>query len=288
MRILTWNVQWFCGMDGRVDVQRVLRHALDWGRQPHVIALQEVAQHYPGLAGAAQADQVAQVRRALPGYEVFFAAAIDEWRPGLASRQRFGNLIATRLPVLRVQHVALPYPADPAVPSMPRVLAALTVQAPWGPLRIGATHLAYYSAAQRLAQAQALLAWQREAAAVAAQPPAIGDEAPDTPFQPRPHASEAVLVGDFNAPPQDPAYLALTCAEPPGPVFVDAWGLAHGRHPQPPTFRVHEEGATPVTCDYVFVTPALASRVRRLELDAATRLSDHQPLLMELDDTPGV
>ncbi|TSE19446.1 Endonuclease/Exonuclease/phosphatase family protein [Tepidimonas alkaliphilus] len=288
MRILTWNVQWFRGLDGRVDVDRVLRHALDWGEQPHVIGLQEVAQHYPGLEGAGEADQVEQVRAALPGYEVFFAAAIDEWRPGRPTRQRFGNLIATRLPVLRVQPLALPYPADPAAPSMPRVLAALTVQAPWGALRVGATHLAYYSAAQRLAQARALVAWQREAAAVAAQPPAVGEEPPDTPFQPRPHAAEAVLMGDFNAPPHDAAYRELTAAAGGAPAFLDAWTLAHPGTPQPPTFRVHESGAQPVTCDYLFVTPGLAARVRRVSLDSATLLSDHQPLLMELDDAIGV
>ena len=288
MRILTWNVQWFRGMDGRVDVARVLRHALDWGKEPHVIGLQEVAQHYPGLEGAGEADQVAQVRAALPGYEVFFAAAIDEWRAGRPTRQRFGNLIATRLPVLRVQPLALPYPADPTVPSMPRVLAALTVQAPWGPLRVGTTHLAYYSAVQRLAQARALVAWQREAAAVAAQPPARGEEPLDTPFQPRPHAAEAVLMGDFNAPPHEAAYLALTTSADGAPAFLDAWALAHPGTPQPPTFRVHEPGAQPVTCDYLLVTPGLAPRVRQVTLDSAALYSDHQPLLLELDDAAGV
>ncbi|MCL6554722.1 MAG: hypothetical protein K6W08_16620, partial [Firmicutes bacterium] len=178
LRILTWNVQWFRGMDGRVDVARVLRHALHWGKAPHVIGLQEVAQHYPGLDGAGEADQVAQVRALLPGYEVVYAPALDEWRPGRPTRQRFGNLIATRLPLLQVQHRALPYPPDPAVPSMPRVLAGVTVQAPWGPLRVGTTHLAYYSARQRLAQAQALVAWQREAAAVGGPPPRGGGARP--------------------------------------------------------------------------------------------------------------
>ncbi|TCS98335.1 endonuclease/exonuclease/phosphatase family metal-dependent hydrolase [Tepidimonas ignava] len=280
MRILTWNVQWFRGLDGRVDVARVLQHALRWGQQPHVIGLQEVAQHCPGLDGAGCADQVAQVRACLPRYEVFFAPAVDDWRPGLAQRQRLGNLIATRLPVLRVHPMALPYPADPTVPSMPRVLAALTVLAPWGPLRVGCTHLAYYSARQRLAQAQALVAWQHEAAQVAAAPPATRDEPPDQPFQARPHAADAVLMGDFNAPPHDAAYHALVGGAPP--VWWDAWTVANPGRPQPPTFRVHEANAAAVTCDYVLVTAGLRARVRRVVVDEATTLSDHQPLLMEL------
>jgi endonuclease/exonuclease/phosphatase family metal-dependent hydrolase len=290
MRLLSWNVQWFCGMDGRVDVARVLAHVLAWGQQPHVIALQEVAQGYPGLAGHDGADQVAQVRAALPGYEVFYAPALDEWRPGLAQRQRFGNLIATRLPVWRVQHVALPYPADPSVPSMPRVLAALTVQAPWGPLRVGSTHLAYYSLRQRTAQARALLAWQQEAAEVAAHPPILGEERADTPFQTRPHAADAVLMGDFNAAPDDPAYGVLTGAVSPDgqPLWWDAWRLCQPETAQPPTFRVHEAGVHPVTCDYAFVSAGLRARVTRVQIDSATLWSDHQPLLMELRGADGI
>ena len=280
MRILTWNVQWFRGIDGRVDVARVLHHALQWGEQPHLIGLQEVAQHCAGLDGAGCADQVAQVRACLPGYEVFYAPAVDDWRPGLAQRQRFGNLIATRLPVLRVHPQPLPYPADPAVPSMPRVLAALTVLAPWGALRVGCTHLAYYSARQRLAQAQALVAWQQEAVQVANAPPAAGDEPPDQPFQSRSHAVDAVLMGDFNAPPHDAAYRALV--EGTSPVWWDAWVAANPGRPQPPTFRVHEAGTTPVLCDYVFVTAGLRAWVRLVVVDEDTTLSDHQPILMEL------
>ena len=283
MRILTWNVQWFRGMDGRVDVARVLAYARDWGGNPEVICLQEVAQHFGGLAGAAEVDQVAAVAAALPDYEVFFAPAVDDWRPGRATRQRFGNLIATRLPALQVCHQPLPYPADPAVPSMPRVLAALTVQAPWGPLRIGATHLAYYSATQRLAQARALAAWQQEGAAVAAAPPRTDTEPADTPFHARVWAGEAVLCGDFNTAPGSEAYRVLVGPSAHGAgVFVDAWTQAHGPGPRPATFRVHEPGETPMACDFIFVTPRLASAVRSVRLDADTRLSDHQPLVLEL------
>lgn len=287
MRILTWNVQWFRGMDGRVDVARVLAHAREWGGDPEVICLQEVAQHFGGLAGAGEADQVAAVAAALPGYEVFFAPAMDDWRPGRATRQRLGNLIAARVPVWQVRHQALPYPPDPAVPSMPRVLAALTVQAPWGPLRVGCTHLAYYSATQRLAQARALAAWQREAAAVAAAPPRTDTEPADTPFHARVWAGEAVLCGDFNTAPDTDAYRVLVEASAgASPAFMDAWTLAHGPGPRPPTFRVHEPGETPIACDFIFVTPGLASAVRGVRLDADTRLSDHQPLVLELGAPP--
>ncbi|TSE35755.1 endonuclease/exonuclease/phosphatase family protein [Tepidimonas charontis] len=285
MRILTWNVQWFRGMDDVVDVRRVLAHAMDWGGQPEVLCLQEVAQHMPGLAGAGEADQVAAVAAALPGYEVFYAPAVDDWRPGRAARQRFGNLIASRLPVWQAQHRVLPYPPDASVPSMPRALAAVTVQAPWGPLRVGCTHLAYYSARQRVAQAQALCDWQREAAAVAAQPPrADAEDGPDTPFQLRVHTVDALLCGDFNSPPGGDAWRVLAGVDAPPAVFHDTWTLVHGPEPQPPTFRVHETGAVPLACDFIWVTPGLAARVLGVRVDGATTLSDHQPVCVELSN----
>ena len=83
-----------------------------------------------------------------------FGAAVDEFSAG-GARQRFGNLVATRLPVLQVQHHALPWPADGGVTSMPRMCTVLTLRDPGlGALRVMTTHLEYYSKPQRMAQAQ--------------------------------------------------------------------------------------------------------------------------------------
>ena len=40
--LVTWNVQWFCGLDERVDVPRVLAHARAMA-DFDVLCLQEVA-----------------------------------------------------------------------------------------------------------------------------------------------------------------------------------------------------------------------------------------------------
>ena len=73
MQILTWNVQWCCGLDGLADPARILRHALAMGEGAggiDVLCLQEIAVNYRGLAGA-PVDQVAQVQSALPaGWQV--------------------------------------------------------------------------------------------------------------------------------------------------------------------------------------------------------------------------
>jgi len=170
MKLITWNVQWFCGLDGTIDVARVLRDARAMA-DFDVLCLQEVAVNYPRLQGNASHDQPALVREALPGFEVCFGAAVDELAPDGRSRQCFGNLIASRLPVLQVQHHALPYPADAGVRSMPRIATSATLQAPWGPMRVMTTHLEYYSPRMRMAQTEELLRLHAQAAAQAAAPP---------------------------------------------------------------------------------------------------------------------
>ena len=48
--------------------------------------------------------------------------------------------------------------------------------------------------------------------------------------------------------------------------------------------RLHDRryGPLPITCDFVFVSDDLAARVQRVEVNGASRASDHQPVLLEL------
>jgi endonuclease/exonuclease/phosphatase family metal-dependent hydrolase len=279
MKLITWNTQWCCGLDGRVSPQRIVEQARDMA-DFDVLCLQEIAQGYDGLA-AAPGDQPAQLAALLPGFQLFFGAAVDEFTAD-GRRQRFGNLIATRLPPAQVQHHALPWPADPAVASMPRMCTVLTVLDPGlGALRVMCTHLEYYSAVQRLAQAQALRALHAEACARAAAPPL--DDGPGTPFQAKRQTAQAILCGDFNCAAGTPAYAAL-CRPFDASPLRDAWPWLHPGAPQPPTFRLfdHRYGADPMACDFVFVSDALAPKVRRVEVDARSQASDHQPVLIEL------
>ena len=183
LELITWNVQWFCGLDNRVSVERVLAHARSMA-DFDVLCLQEVAVNYPRLEGGAGFDQVQRVRDLLPGFEVHFGAAVDELGPD-GQRQRFGNLIATRLPVAQAWHQALPYPADAGVRSMPRMCTSLTALTPFGPVRLMTTHLEFYSPRQRMAQAQALRALHEQACAHAGAPPLDDDSG--GPFQRKAH-----------------------------------------------------------------------------------------------------
>lgn len=281
MQLITWNVQWFCGLDDVVSVERIVREARAMA-DFDVLCLQEVAIDYPALEGNAGFDQVAVLQDLLPGFEVCFGAAVDELgRHG--QRQRFGNLVATRWPVAQVQHQPLPYPADNRVRSMPRMCTSATLLTPLGPIRVMTTHLEFYSRRQRAAQAQALVALHAQACDQAAHPPPADETG--APFQSKLHTASAILCGDFNLEVTDPEYAVIQGA----PVaeatrLTDAWRLIHGDAGHAPTFRLHDRryGPVPIACDFCFVSDDLATRVVRIEVNAGTRASDHQPVLLEL------
>lgn len=292
MKLVTWNTQWCCGLDGLVSPQRIVdgaRTLADFD----VLCLQEISQGFDAMPGA-PGDQPAQIQALLPGFQIFFGAAVDEFgRDG--QRQRFGNLVATRLPVMRVQHHPLPWPPDPAVNSMPRMCTVVTLACPTlGAVRVMTTHLEYHSATQRLAQAEALHALHAEYCRQASMPPAAGFA--DSPFQDKCHTHRAVLCGDFNMPPSDPAYAGLLRpfgVTGPGGVTAaqclqDAWPIVHGSRAHAPTFRLFDStyGRDPMACDFVLVSDDLAPRIRRIEVDASTRASDHQPVVVELGLAP--
>jgi endonuclease/exonuclease/phosphatase family metal-dependent hydrolase len=280
MKLLTWNTQWCCGLDGQVSPRRIVAHArtlVDFD----VLCLQEIADNYPGLQGRAADDQPQVIAGLLPGFQVFFGTAVDEW--GADGRSRFGNLIATRLPVLQVQHHPLPYPADPGVPSMPRMCTVVTLQDPLlGPVRVMTTHLEFYSRVQRMAQARALRALHAQACEQAAAPPAAAADDGESPFRRKTHTAQAILCGDFNLQASEAEYAELTADGPAQ--FHDAWHLLHGTAPQPPTFRLFDRryGPEAIACDFVLLATALKDRVVAMTVDGKVQASDHQPVVVEL------
>ncbi|RMX06347.1 endonuclease [Corticibacter populi] len=282
MQILTWNTQWCCGLDGIVSPRRIIEHARNMA-DFDVLCLQEIASNWPMLQGEAGIDQAAQIAALLPGFQVFFGAALQTW-DAAGQPQHFGNLIATRLPALQVQHHALPYPPDPAVESMPRMCTCVTVDAPGlGPLRVLTTHLEYYSRSQRSAQAAALRQLLAEYAGHAARPPQPGEAG--SPFQARAQARHTLLCGDFNleASDADHALIQQRC-DGLDEGWHDVWQHLHPGQPHAPTFRLFDRryGPLPVACDFFFASGSLLPHLTALRVDGQTQVSDHQPVLLEL------
>lgn len=285
MKLVTWNTQWCKGLDGLVSPQRIIETARAMA-DFDVLCLQEIAVNYPTLTGDSPLDQPHAIASLLPGFEVFFGAAIDE-RPN-GKPQQFGTLIASRLPILQVQKLMLPSPCEIGASHawMPRVCNVCTIAAPWGPVRVMTTHLEYHSQHQRLAQAQSLRHWHEESCSQVKGSQTLSDADAGTPYQTKPHTLDAILCGDFNFEPASHEYRYLT-DHTKTHAMNDSWTIAQAGQPHPPTFRIFDEtyGPDAVSCDFVFVSESLTSRVQSVVVDTQTQASDHQPVLIVLSDS---
>ena len=285
MKLMTWNVQWCRGVDGVVDPARIVREAkriADFD----VLCLQEIADNFPDpeLGGSAGEDQFDVIAKLLPEYTAVPGVAVDQ--PGRnGARRRFGNLILSRLPVHQVYRHPLPYTLDPGVGGMPRIAIEAVVAAPFGNVRVITTHLEYYSAKQRMAQAEALRriyaeghAWARDAQVTR------DDHSPYHTFV-RPRAT--IITGDCNFEPDEPEHPRMLAPFDDGtPPLHDAWQVAHPGAPHASTFCIYQKNQPDdgeLHCDFIFVSDELKGRVRALEVEQETQASDHQPVVLTLE-----
>lgn len=295
MRILSWNIQWGRGLDGRVDLARSAAVARE--HDPDVLCLQEVAVNHPDLPGGAAMNQPEWLAGLFLGYESAYGVGSD-LPDSLGGRRQFGNLILSRRPILQVFRHLLPWPAEAGRPSMQRVAVEVVIDAPEYPgkaLRVITTHLEYFSATQRAAQCAALRAIADEGWRHATM--TVSTAAADPPFAVLPRGEGCVLCGDFNSPAGAPEHEVLLRpgAQNEGPAFANAWTVAHAAVPfnaadpavavpPAPTFGVHEQRYVdaPSCFDIFFVSENIAGHVVDVTVDSGTTASDHQPVVLEL------
>ena len=282
MRILSWNIQWGRGADGRVDLHRTIERIRACGALD-AICLQEVARNWPGLKGQATAiDGPATLAAAFPQHTMLWAPGLERG-DGAGDSQGFGHLMLLAGAVGQIWRRLLPAPPDPAERSMQRVCLEVVLERPGGDLRLLTTHLEYYSALQRRAQVAALRSWQGEVLAERKQARSSRVEslfgAPERP-------SAAVLCGDLNFAPDAPEMGMLSAADDGPAPWSDAWRVVHGAAAHAPTVGLHgaEWPDHRYCCDYFFVAPELERRLCGIEVLADTPASDHQPVLLELAD----
>ncbi|BDT60940.1 hypothetical protein MasN3_44340 [Massilia varians] len=279
MRVVSWNIRWGCGKDGRIRIHAII----DVLRRlnPDVVCLQEVAANHSELEGSATANQFKQLGGAFGGYHAMEHAPSELYKNN--SPRLFGNLILSRYRISQVHRHLLPWPADPENPAgMPRGLMETVIDAPSGKLRLMTTHLEYYSALQRRAQVQRIRELHAEASARARifQP----DPSLDAPFRLGFRPASSILCGDFNFTPDSSDYQAMLAPIDGAPAFVDAWRVAHGGVARAPTTGLHGYPwpDKPDCYDYFFVTDDLAPRVVTVDVQSETAASDHQPVVLDL------
>jgi endonuclease/exonuclease/phosphatase family metal-dependent hydrolase len=282
VKLISWNIQWGKGCDGTVDLARVVRTAKAFA-DADVFCFQEVSENFAELDGGS--EQSVQLAALLPEYRAVFGPAVETVdAAGMA--HRFGNMTFSRLPVLQYTNHILPFPRFAPVRSMRRSALEVIVLTPWAPMRITNTHLEYHSAAQRAAQIERLLDLQQEASAF----PVIADPDHRDPYTSQSVAASAILCGDFNFDVSDPQHAMIDAASRPGLNYRDAWTLARPGGTRDLTCGIHDRVQWqhgPDCRDFIFVTQDLEWRVSMMSVNTETDASDHQPLLIEVDEGIG-
>jgi endonuclease/exonuclease/phosphatase family metal-dependent hydrolase len=289
VKLITWNIQWCRGVDGKVDPARVVAQAraiADFD----VLCLQEVANNFPDprLRGSRGENQFAELARLLPGYTAIPGVAVDVPAEN-GGRRHFGNMMLSRLPVQQVFRHLLPSPVDPGVNGMSRIALEAVLRSPLGPLRVVTTHLEYYGTLRRTAQVEALRRLYAEGSGYAREG-SIVDTA-GGPFHTWTLPAATIITGDFNFEPDDPLHGRMLDRFDDGtPSLRDAWQTAHPGVPHPPTFRLFEKDTRDqpeAHCDFVFVSADLVTSLRAVDVDVDTQVSDHQPVSLWLE-TPAM
>lgn len=293
MKVVTYNIQWGMGRDGKVDLSRIA----DTVRDADVICLQEVERHWRKMD---HADQIARLSELLPDHYYSFAPSVDvndPTRPDKGARRQYGLLTLSRWPILSVR--VFPLPKYPVVGHLvdQSCLQEVIVVAQGRPVRIYNTHLGYLSQRQRLLQAAEIMRIVADAPLQGGPVMGIGVAASeygqdwmavgadDLPQMPR----AAMIMGDFNMRPNAPEYDLLVGEKDPffgrlheNAMFSDVLTLT-GHAEDFGATHPEGDGSGYLRIDHILVTGELVPHVKRAWIDADADGSDHQPVFVEID-----
>ena len=305
MKIVTYNVQFGLGRDGRFDLERIAREV----DGADIIALQEVERNWQRSGNV---DQPAQLGQFLNKYHWVYGPYFDvdasKCQPdGTIKniRRQFGNMILSKTPILSTRLFPLPKSALRQRHNMVvGVFEGVVKLQRDGALRIYNAHLGARSRHDRVAQIISIRDTIRRAPAEGGA--WTGDLAhslwedhghtlweEDATAPPMPESF--VLLGDFNLEAKDPEYDYLV-----GPrdgdlgrlssteEFIDTWVAAGHDENEGSTYFTDRSAsdAQGMRIDYAFIDQTMQNRVLGAWIDEAARGSDHQPYWIELDYAP--
>lgn len=286
MKIVTYNIQYGIGLDGKYDLDRIAKAV----RGADVIALQEVTRNNPRNDNR---DMVAEIGEALPDYfaaygsnfEVNISARVENGR-AISESFQLGNMVLSKTPIHLSRNLLLPRSRSLEAMNFQRGALEALIETPLGFIRFYSTHLDHRSPVERQSQIrflrQRLLNYALEGGGLSGIPE-IG--LPDLPY---PEAF--IVMGDFNMLPGSPEYvelagrpdhefgmpltadLAVDAAQRLGVADLVTWV-----DPDRPT-----DASRHKCIDYIFTSASLAKSLQRLWSDREAVGSDHLPLWTEL------
>jgi endonuclease/exonuclease/phosphatase family metal-dependent hydrolase len=288
MKLVTYNIHYGIGLDGRYDVGRIAAAV----RGADVIALQEVTRANPNNGGR---DMVAELGQALPEYfsvygSNFEADAGSRLENGRAITTTFqlGNMVLSKTPIHLSRNLLLPRSRSFEVMNFQRGALEALIETPLGFIRFYSTHLDHRSPVERASQIrflrQRLLNYAIEGGGLS------GVAEVGLPELPCPEAF--VVMGDFNMLAGSLEYvefaghpdhefgmpvtadLALDAA---ARLAVTGADLVTWVDPKRP-----DDASRHRCIDYIFASASLAKSLKRLWVDRQAVGSDHLPVWVEM------
>ncbi|RUY59473.1 endonuclease/exonuclease/phosphatase family protein, partial [Mesorhizobium sp. M7A.F.Ca.CA.001.05.1.1] len=216
MKLVSYNIQYGFGSDGRYDLSRAARIVAG----ADIIALQEVERHWQRSNFDDQPELLSSL---LPDYHWVYGPAFDmdasERRDGrLVNRRRqFGTMVLSKLPIVWSRLHALPMRRTLRPLNTRNAALECMIRTPAGPVRVLSLHLAHIAAEERLEQIDYLLAEHRRAPSDGGPWSGVDDEPtrnwtsgeaePENPLA-------AIWMGDFNMEPGSVEYRHIVGSTP--------------------------------------------------------------------------
>lgn len=296
MKLVSYNIQYGFGSDGRYDLTRAAR-IVDGA---DIIALQEVERHWQR---SNEDDQPEILSRLLPDYHWVYGPAFDmdasEGRDGriVNRRRQFGTMLLSKLPIVWSRLHTLPMRRTLTPLNTRNAALECMIRTPAGPARVLSLHLAHIAVEERLEQIDYLLAEHRRAPSEGGPWSGIDDEParnwtsgeaePENPMA-------AIWMGDFNMEPGSAEYSRIVGSTPyhRGAAYLDGFVDAASIASEPTAdFHTHvktiDGKVAKRRLDHCFVGGMFADRVRSVGADIGEVASDHFPVRVDIDlETP--
>ena len=282
MKIVTYNIQFGLGKDGRNDLGRIAREV----DGADIIALQEVERNWQHSGRVDQPETLAALLdRYYWVYGPHFDVDASKKNPdGTITnlRRQFGNMILSKTPILSTRQFSLPKSFISDQRNMVTgMLEAVVDLGNDRALRIYNAHLSAKSAADRVAQIHAIRKIIKRApgeggAWTGPSTHALWLEDKTAPPMP----DEFMLLGDFNHSATDPEYVHLVRRDVNECDLIDCWTLTGHMLGDGITFPTLETSSCK-RIDFAFVDQTMNDQTKRASINMDAQGSDHQPFWIE-------
>ncbi|MBB4570340.1 endonuclease/exonuclease/phosphatase family protein [Rhizobium leucaenae] len=282
MKLVSYNIQYGFGLDGRYDLERIVANLAG----ADIIALQEVTR---GFARNGGIDMVAAIEASLPGYYSIYGVGMDLLPLGAGPRDlrfQFGNMVLSRWPIVATRTLLLPRSRTLSKLNLQRAAVEAVIHAPGGAIRVYSLQLDHVSPDERIRQIHYLrdhaINFARDGGSLTG---AMEIDLPDPPLP-----EDFVLMGDFNMVPESPEYCALAGLKdafygrtPRFDTPTDALDAAGWLKPEAYSWMDPNDRSKRMHLDYCFISCGLSDRLRSAHVDIDAEASDHFPVWIEIN-----